>query len=75
MKIQLPKKKTFAGLDMATLFMTVFDGEVYYAIKSKPFHDENGVEWNAVDVTTGEHLCFVDNDVVTELKGQYVVEG
>ena len=44
MKIQLPKKKTFAGLDMATLFMTVFDGEVYYAIKSKPFHDENGVE-------------------------------
>lgn len=73
MKIQLPKKKTFGELDMATLFMTVFDNKTYYGIKSRPFF-VNGVEWNAVDITTGEYLCLVDTDFVTELKGHYTVE-
>lgn len=75
MKIQFPKKKDFGYIDEGTAFMVTVDGVTCCAIKSDPILDENDVEWNAVVLTTGKHLCLADEEEVVELNGTYVVEG
>lgn len=75
MKIQFPKKKEFAYLDEGTVFMVTVNGVMYCAIKADPIIDEDDVEWNAVVLTTGKHLCLADEEEVVELDGTYVTEG
>lgn len=75
MKIEFPKKKTFDMIDEGTVFVVTIDGVTCCAIKADPILDENDVEWNAVILTTGKHLCLADEEEVVELDGTYIVEG
>lgn len=75
MKVQLPKNTLFVGLHISDVFSITIDGKKKLCMKTDPIVDSNEVEYNAVCLTTGKHLCLIDEDEVDVVDGTYVVEG
>ena len=73
MKIQFPKSNTFDEVKNGELFTYEFGGKTYNCLKTESIFDQNDVEFNAVNVTTGEHSYVDERDYVVVLKGHYVV--
>ena len=75
MKVQLPKNTLFVGLNISDVFSITIDGKKMICMKTDPVVDCNEAEYNAVCLTTGKHLCLIDEDEVDLVNGTYVVEG
>lgn len=74
MKIQFPKAHTFNEIKNGELFACEFGGKTYNCLKTEPIFNRDDVEFNAVNVVTGEHIWVDEDEYVTILNGHYVVE-
>lgn len=74
MTIQFPKSQTFDEVKNGELFTYEFGLKTYNCLKTKTIFNQNDVEFNAVNVETGEHIYVDDRDYVVVLKGNYVVD-
>lgn len=74
MKIQFPKSNTFDEVKNGELFTYEFGNKTYNCMKTVPILDQNDVEFNAVNIATGEYIYVDERDYVVVLKGHYVVE-
>lgn len=74
MNIQFPKSHTFDEVKNGELFTYDFGDKTYNCLKTVPIFDKNDVEFNAVNVKTGEYIYVDERDYVVVLKGNYVVD-
>lgn len=74
MNIQFPKSHTFDEVKNGELFTYEFGDKTYNCLKTVPIFDKNDVEFNAVNVKTGEYIYVDERDYVVVLKGNYVVD-
>lgn len=74
MKIQFPKAHTFNEVNNGELFTYEFGDKTYNCLKTESIFNRDDVEFNAVNVVTGEHIWVDEYEYVTILNGRYVVE-
>ena len=75
MNVQFPKSLRFIYAYAGDVFSITIDGKKMICMKTDPVVDCNKAEYNAVCLTTGKHLCLIDEDEVDLVNGTYVVEG
>ena len=75
MNVQFPKSLRFIDAYAGDVFSITIDGKKMICMKTDPVVDCNDMEHNAVCITTGKHLCLIDEDEVDLVNGTYVVEG
>ena len=75
MNVQFPKSLRFIDACAGDVFSITIDGKKMICMKTDPVVDDNEMEYNAVCLTTGKHLCLIDEDEVGLVNGTYVVEG
>lgn len=73
MEVQLIKDTPFASLHSGDVFSVTIDGKTEICMKTDHIVDDNGVEHNAVFVTTGKWLLLTNADVVDMVT--YITEG
>lgn len=74
MKIQFPKSRTFDEVKNGELFTYEFGNKTYNCMRTIPIINQNDVEFNAINIETGEYIYVDERDYVVVLKGHYVVE-
>ena len=75
MNVQFPKSLKFIDAYAGDVFSITIDGKKMICMKTDTVVDYNEMVYNAVCLTTGKHLCLIDDDEVDLANGTYVLEG